>query len=168
MTVQKLLIYSWRSGPQTCLKTHFKFPPYSFWTYHTTSDVQQPEAFLLCSHYAWIWFILLPRPGAAHAPLCFWCFLGACCDNALHLGDGLRLRPLWVRCSLWVSVLPPLMIQMLCVIQLFFSSVLNWVCFLPQGPGQQVLCVSSVPGQEWEPGCQEEVSGHAHKLSVSL
>lgn len=33
----------------------------------------------------------------------------------MHLGDGLRLRPLWLCCSLWVSVLLPVIIQMWCV-----------------------------------------------------
>lgn len=34
----------------------------------------------------------------------FWYSSGACCDNAMHLGDGLRLRTFWLCCSLWVSV----------------------------------------------------------------
>lgn len=40
--------------------------------------------------------------------------------------------------------------------------------FCPKGPGQQMLGVSSVPRQEREPGGEEEVRGHAHKLFVCL
>lgn len=37
--------------------------------------------------------------------LMLWCLSGTCCHDAVHLGDGLRLRSIWLCCSLWVSVL---------------------------------------------------------------
>lgn len=45
-------------------------------------------------------------PRAAHSCLVFWYSSGARCDNAVHLGDGLRLRSLRLRRGLWVSCSP--------------------------------------------------------------
>lgn len=66
----------------------------------------------------------------------------------------------------WVSFYPWRSKCGICLVFCFFG--VNWSYFLSQGPGQQMLGVSSVSGQEWELGCQEEVSGHAHKLPVCL
>lgn len=52
----------------------------------------------------------------------FWYLLGARCDNALHLGDGLRLRPLRLCRGLWVSVL--LFVSKCCVSSVCFSVLL--------------------------------------------
>ncbi len=52
--------------------------------------------------------------------ICLWCVLGACCDNAVHLGDGLRLRPLRLCRGLWVSVSLSAMIQMWLVFCMVF------------------------------------------------
>lgn len=68
-----------------------------------------------------------PCAGAAGAQKpCLLMFIGACCDNALHLGDGLCLCPLWLRCSLWVSALLSMMIQ----IWLYFAVFLLLFCIL--------------------------------------
>lgn len=53
----------------------------------------------------WLWKVILMQ---------VWCLLGARCDNALHLGDGLCLCSLWLRRSLWVSVSVPVMLRIGC------------------------------------------------------
>lgn len=69
----------------------------------------------------------------------FWCPSGACCDNALHLGDGLRLCPLWLRCSVWVSVLLSMMIQI-------WSRIFFFIFFSFLWESRGKVCIVSVTG----------------------
>ena len=89
-----------------------------------------------------IWFIWLSRRDSCSCV--FWYLLGACCDNALHLGDGLRLRPLRLCCSMWVSAFVHVMIQMW-LLSVWISLFFDWGYLLFAGAwiinAQCILCL---------------------------
>lgn len=153
----QLLLQLW---PYIIFKRWYK------WEYigHTVSNVWQSAAYSALIIHLWIWLISLAFM-QRFMQLCLLMFERSTLWQCLAPG--------W-----WPAPMPPLAALSLvgeCCTACDDPNVMhhlfickNWLCVWSQGPGQQMLSVSTLPGQEWELGCKEEISGHAHKLFVCL